>query len=157
TQFNLVETDKPQETASDVYRFQVPVPAGKGAKQVVTEEHVINSSVQLTNLDDNNIRIFINSPVTSEKVKAGLQQTQQLRWALAKTQQETRELERQLKTITDDQARLRLNIKEMPTTAAAYKRYLEKFDLQETQIEKYQADIKKLQATEHSQRKEFED
>jgi hypothetical protein len=27
----------------------------------------------------------------------------------------------------------------------------------ETQIEKYQADIKKLQATEHQQRKEFED
>jgi hypothetical protein len=45
----------------------------------------------------------------------------------------------------------------MPATAAAYKRYLEKFDEQETQIEKYQADIKKLQGVEHSQKKEFDD
>ena len=45
----------------------------------------------------------------------------------------------------------------MPATAAAYKRYLEKFDQQETQIEDYQKQIKALQGTEHKQRKEFED
>jgi hypothetical protein len=155
--FKLIDTDKPAETASDFYRFQVKVPAGKNEKQVVTEERLINETVQITNLDDNNIRIFMNSPVTSRKVKDGLDNAMKLRWAMAKTQQELRELERQLKVITDDQVRLRANLKEMPATAAAYKRYLEKFDQQETQIEKYQADIKKLQGTEHSQRKEFED
>ena len=45
----------------------------------------------------------------------------------------------------------------MPATAAAYKRYLEKFDQQETQIEEYQASIKKLQATEFTQKKAFDD
>ena len=45
----------------------------------------------------------------------------------------------------------------MPPTAAAYKRYLDKFDAQETQIEKYQADIKTMQETAHQQQKEFED
>jgi hypothetical protein len=49
--------------------------------------------------------------------------------------------------ITDDQARLRANLKEMPSSAAAYKRYREKFDDQQTQIENLQADIKALQAT----------
>src|SRR5262249_19238760 len=68
-----------------------------------------------------------------------------------------REQERQLKAITDDQDRLRKNLKEMPPTAAAYKRYLQKFDQQETQIETYQADIKKLQATEHEQQKALDD
>ncbi len=155
--FTLMDTDKPSETASDFYRFQVKVPAGKTDKQVVTEERIINSSVQLTNLDDNNIRVFINSPVTSKKVKDGLDSAMKLRWALAKTQQEIGELQRQLNVITTDQVRLRANLKEMPATAAAYKRYLEKFDEQETQIEKYQADIKKLQAVEHSQKKEFDD
>ena len=80
-----------------------------------------------------------------------------LRWAVAKTQREIQEMERQLKVIVDDQVRLRANLKEMPATAAAYKRYLTKFDEQETQIEKYQADIKKLQGTEHAQKKELED
>ncbi len=149
--FKLIETDKPAETASDFYRFQVKVPAGKNEKQVVTEERIIKSSVLLTNLDDNNIRIFINNPITSAKVKDGLNDAMKLRWAMAKTQQEIGELQRQLNVITQDQVRLRANLKEMPATAAAYKRYLEKFDLQETQIEKYQADIKKLQGTEHAQ------
>jgi hypothetical protein len=45
----------------------------------------------------------------------------------------------------------------MPATAAANKRYLEKFDQQETQIEDYQKQIKTLQGTEHKQLKEFED
>ena len=80
-----------------------------------------------------------------------------LRWAMNKTQREIAEQQRQLKMITDDQIRLRANLKEMPATAAAYKRYLEKFDQQETQIEKYQADIKKMQETEHQQKKDFED
>ena len=80
-----------------------------------------------------------------------------LRWAIARTQREVGELQQQLNVITNDQVRLRANLKETPASAAAYKRYLEKLDLQETQIEKYQADIKRLQGAEQAQRKEFEE
>src|SRR5205823_11102502 len=41
-EFKLVDTDKPAETASDFYRFEVKVPAGKTEKQSVTEERIIN-------------------------------------------------------------------------------------------------------------------
>ena len=81
----------------------------------------------------------------------------ELRWEIAKTQREIAELERQLKVITDDQARLRANLREMPPTAAAYKRYLDKFDAQEVDIEKMQARIKQMQATELAQKKALED
>ncbi len=156
--FHLTDdTTKPAETASDVYRFEVKIPAGKTAVQAVTEERVINEQVQLTNSNDDQIRFFSNSAVSSPKVKDGLKQALDLRAALNKTQREIAEQELQLKTITDDQARLRANLKEMPPTAAAYKRYLDKFDQQETQIEKYQADIKTMQGTEHTQQKAFED
>jgi hypothetical protein len=86
-----------------------------------------------------------------------LKQAMTLRLEVAKSRREIEEQQRQLNTITEDQKRLRANLKEMPATAKAYKRYLEKFDLQETQIEKYQADIKKLHAQEHEQQKAFED
>jgi hypothetical protein len=154
--FKLVDTDKPAETASDFYRFEVKVPAGKSETKTVTEERVFTQAIQLTNFNDDQIRVFLNSTVVSAKVKEALKQAQELRWALAKTTREIQEQERQLKTITDDQARLRANLKEMPPTAAAYKRYLEKFDQQETEIEKLQADLKKLQGTEHNQRTEYE-
>jgi DNA repair exonuclease SbcCD ATPase subunit len=156
--FHLTDdTTKPAETASDVYRFEVKVPAGKTATQTVTEERVINQQVQLTNSNDDQIRFFLNQTIASKKVKDGLAEAINLRGAVNKTQREIGELQLQLKTITEDQARLRANLKEMPPTAAAYKRYLDKFDQQETQIEKYQADIKKMQETEHQQKKEFDD
>jgi len=44
----------------------------------------------------------------------------------------------------------------MPPTAAAYKRYLDKFDTQESQIEKLQADQKRLMETETNQRKAYD-
>jgi hypothetical protein len=155
--FHLIDTDKPVETAADFHRFEVKVPAGKDGKLVVTEERQINSNVALNNLDDNNIRVFLNSPVTSAKVKSALEGAMKLRWETAKTQREIGEQERQLKIIVEDQTRLRANLKEMPATAAAYKRYLEKFDTQETQIEAFQKEIKRLQGIEHSQKKEFDD
>ena len=156
--FHLTDdTSKPAETASDVYRFEVKVPAGKTATQVVTEEQVVSQQIQLTNSNDDQMRFFLNSTISSPKVKEGLKQALELRFALGKTQRDRQDLERQLKDVTDDQVRLRANLKEMPPTAAAYKRYLDKFDAQETQIEKYQADIKKLQDVEHQQQKEFED
>src|SRR5206468_1239605 len=119
----------------DFYRFEVKVPAGKTETQKVTEERVLNSNVILTNADDNSIRILINNPVASAKVKEGLQKAQSLKWELEKIRREIAEQQRQLKVITDDQTRLRANLKEMPATAAAYRRYLEKFDKQETEIE----------------------
>jgi hypothetical protein len=156
--FHLTDdTTKPAETASDVYRFEVKVPAGKTATQAVTEEKIINEQIQLTNSNDDQMRFFINSTISSQKVKDGLKQALELKFAWGKTQSDRAQLEKQLKDITDDQVRLRANLKEMPPTAAAYKRYLDKFDAQETQIEKFQADIKKLQDVEHQQQKEFED
>jgi hypothetical protein len=155
-EFKLIDTDKPAETASDVYRFEVKVAPGKSETKTVTEERILNQQVLLTNSNDDQLRFFLNSTVSSPKVKAALQEALDLRYALAKTTREIQEQQRQLKTITDDQGRLRANLKEMPPTAAAYKRYLEKFDKQETEIEQLQNDVKKLQATEHQQRKEYE-
>jgi hypothetical protein len=156
-EFKLVETDKPAETASDFYRFQVKVAPGKTATQTVIEEHILSETVAVSTLNDDTIRHFLSQTVVSPKVKQGLEKAMKLRWALAKTQQEIQEQEGQLKVIVDDQVRLRANLKEMPATADAYKRYLKKFDDQETEIEKFQADIKKLQGAENAQKKEFED
>jgi septal ring factor EnvC (AmiA/AmiB activator) len=155
--FKLKGDVKPAETASDVYRFEVKVPAGATKTLTVTEERTLASAVQLSSTSDEQVRWFLAQAVTSDKVKKGLREALRLRHELAKTQRDIAELQRQLSTITEDQKRLRANLREMPPTAKAYKRYLEKFDDQESQIEKYQADVKKLQGVEHSQKKEFDD
>jgi hypothetical protein len=156
TDFKLMSKDKPWETAADVHRFKVTAPAGKTTEYTVSEEKDFGSTVAITNADDNNIRIFINEKVTSEPVKKALEQAMTLRGKMAATQRELQQQERQLNIITADQDRLRKNLKEMPPEAAAYKRYLKKFDDQETEIERLQKLIKELQDSEHAERKAFE-
>jgi hypothetical protein len=155
--FHLVSKDKPAETARDVYRFELKVPAGQTAKETVTEEHDIGSAVQLTNSPDEQIRVFLQSPVVSEKVKAGLKKAQELRWEWGKTQREIGEQQRQLQTITEDQTRLRANLREVPQSSPLHKRYLDKLGKQEDEVEKYRAEVKKLQEQEHAQRKALDE
>ncbi len=154
--FKLVNTDKPAETAADFYRFRVKVAPGKSETQTVTEERIVNQSVAITNVDDNNIQHFICQAVASAKVKEGFKHIMKLRTAVTRTQQEIAGLDRQLKILTDDQARLRANLREVPSDSEIGKRYLTKLNEQETVIEKYQVDVKKLQEQEHEQSKEFE-
>jgi hypothetical protein len=155
--FTLVSKDKPSERARDVYRFELKIPAGKSASEEVIEEKDVLSAVQLSNSDDQTMRFFLSQPVVSEAVKKALGKALELKGKLSGTQREIAEQQRQLQTIVDDQGRLRANLKEMPPTAEAYKRYLKKFDEQETQIEEYQKKIKALQTQEFQQRQTFED
>jgi DNA repair exonuclease SbcCD ATPase subunit len=60
-----------------------------------------------------------------------------------------------LKEINEDQARIRANMAVTPKESEAYKRYLKKFDDQETEIEKRQANVKELTKTKDRKAKEL--
>jgi hypothetical protein len=156
-EFNLVSKDKPAERARDVYRFELKVAPGKTATEEVVEERDVGSSITLSNTDDNTMRFFLSQPTVSDGVKKALTRALELKAKMDNARRDIQQLEKQLKDITDDQARLRANLKEMPPTAEAYKRYLKKFDDQETQIENLQKEIKASQDTEFKHRKSFED
>jgi hypothetical protein len=66
-------------------------------------------------------------------------------------------MQEELKVILEDQGRLRQDLKIVPANSAVHKRYLDKFDKQETQIEKLQEDVKKQLEQQQKQRKEYED
>jgi hypothetical protein len=156
-EFKLMAPEKFSERARDVYRFEVPVKSQGSAKLDVVEERDTLQSVTLSNSDDQTMRFFISHNVSSPAVKKALEQAIGLKGKLADTQRELAHANQQLKDITDDQTRLRANLKEMPPTAAAYKRYLEKFDKQETDIEQLREKIKQLQNVAFQQRRTFED
>jgi len=151
-EFHLVGDLKPAERTRSLYRFEVKLPAGKDATQEVVEERDLVQTVTLTNSDEQQIRFFLQQQVLSDAVRKALEQTVNLRGKLAGVQRELEQVNQSLKQIEQDQGRLRANLKEMPPTAAAYKRYLEKFDQQETEIEKLQAKRESLQQEEHKQR-----
>jgi hypothetical protein len=155
-EFKLMGDDKPAETASDVYRFQLKVGKGQSGKQTVAEERTVSESVALTNFDDNRIRYFLSETASSPKVKDALRVALEKRGRLAATQQQIADIQRELNTIKQDQPRLRSNLEKIPGTDPLAKRILEKLNQQETAIEQYEEQLKKLNAQADQERKDYE-
>ena len=156
TDFTLTTKDKPWETAADFHRFLVDVPAGKTVDYVVSQEKEVSSRVTLSNSDDQTIRVFLSETACSAKVKDALRKALELRNKVALVQRDIQLAQTQLRDISTDQTRLRQNIREVPQDSEAYKRYVKKFDAQETEIENLREKIKSLQNQEHEARKAFE-
>jgi hypothetical protein len=152
----LVAPEKPAEQTRDVYRFEVKAEPNKPAKLEVVEEQQRVDELALTNSDDDAVRFFLRASVTSPKVKSALEEALKLRKVLADTQRDISREEQALRVIEQDQARMRANMERVPQTSEAYKRYLKKFDDQETQIEERRERISRLQQTAESQRKAYE-
>ena len=120
------------------------------------EEQVRLQRMELAGADDKTVRLLLVSTVPTQSVKEALTKSVELRGRLADTQRELAHVEQQIKEIVDDQTRLRANLKEMPPTSAAYKRYLEKFDTQETDIEKLRTQSKQFRESEKQQKTAYE-
>jgi hypothetical protein len=157
TDWKLVAPTKATEQSRDFYRFELKVPAGQTVKHEVIEETSRRNLTALSSTDDQTVKLILSSTVAGNAVKEGFRKAVTLRQGLATTQKELADLERQLKAITEDQGRLRANIDKLPHTSAAYKRYLEKFDTQETQIEKLQGQIEQQREAVKRQQKEYDD
>jgi hypothetical protein len=154
--FKLVGKVEPKEKASDVYRFEVKVAAGKTASQEVVEERDIFAQTIISNLDDNTIKLVFASTVTDPKVITAIKKSQDLKWKISETQRELALANQKLTDLERDQTRIRANLKETPEGAAAYKKYLAKLDAQEGEIDKLSAKIKELRDAESTQKKDYD-
>jgi hypothetical protein len=154
--FHLTSKDKPAERTRDVYRFEVQVPAGKTASETVTEETDVVTQLVLTNANDDSIRFFLRTEAASPAVKEALRKALELKGKADRSRQELAHAEQQLADIERDQQRIRANLKETPPTAAAYKKYLEKLDSQEAEVDRLRERIKKLRDDELAQRQDYE-
>ena len=59
--------------------------------------------------------------------------------------------------MAEDQSRLRANLREVPQSSPLHRRYLDKLGRQEDGVEKFRADIQKLQQQGHARRKALGD
>ena len=97
------------------------------------------------------------APAPTGPPRGAGKKAQGLRWEWARAQREIAEQQRQLQAITEDQARLRANLREVPQSSPLHKRYLDKLGKQEDEVEKYRAEVKKLQAQEQEQKKALDE
>jgi hypothetical protein len=149
-------SEKPVESTRDLHRFKWKVAAGKMAQHTVAETRLEHTTVKLSTAQDQDIRQWMKDSRASKALKEALGKVLATRQRLTELRAEAVKLDEQLKAIHTDQERLRANLGKVPQGSATQKRYVEKLDHQETQIEKFQAQLAEKQAAEAKERREEE-
>ncbi|MDB5311271.1 MAG: hypothetical protein JWO38_5473 [Gemmataceae bacterium] len=142
----LIAPEKPADRTRDFYRFEVAVKPGDLVTLEVAEEAEDGLSLELASAAPGSLLYYAKHAGTKPAVREVIARVLDARGKLADTQKGIETEQAALKEIADDQERMRKNIERVPKDSDAYKRYLKKFDEQETEIEKRQARVKELKA-----------
>jgi hypothetical protein len=141
----------------DIYRFKLAVAKGKAGQQSVSEVSDYDGAPQpIKSMAEADLRKYLTSTVLSADVRAGLLKAVALQTAIAETQKQIAEVERQLAVVTADHTRVRENLKIIPMSSEHYKTFLEKFVAQDKQIEAHQKTARDLTATLTGQTRDYE-
>jgi len=155
--WKLLEPPKPIERTPSVYRFRVVVEPDKSEKLAVNEEQLTGESIGVINADLNMLLLYSRHRAVSSKVKEALEKIVTMKNALGDIERRSGQLNQQINDITQEQTRIRENMKVLAQNSELYTRYLKKFDEQETQIEGLREQLRKLRVEEQTQRKQLED
>jgi hypothetical protein len=157
TAWNLVEPKEATEKTRDLYRFAVKAAPGKPEVLTVKEERTSNEAIAVTNLNDPQIRIYLNSSAVSDKVKAALAEVIERKAKIDEVVRERAEMERQIQVIGQEQERIRGNMAQTPKESELFRRYLTKFTEQEDQIEALRTKVTASIEAEQKLRKSLDD
>jgi hypothetical protein len=146
--FTFIGENKPKEEAADVFRFELAVGAKKDVTYTVIEERPEDSSVQLTNNSDDQIRYFIKLKEAPAALKAQLQEAMGKKAAWDRTRQDIQAVTTRIQTITTDQKRVRDNLRETPKESPLFQRYLKTLEEQEKEMDDLSARLKSLHGDE---------
>jgi hypothetical protein len=154
--WKLLPPEGKEQAGPGVYRFTLEVPAGKSAfREVVEERTELNKGTAVKNATSLLVQQYLASQVVSKEVKAALEKVNTLYAAWMEGTRELDDAAGQLKALSDDQARLRSNLQVIPQSSEPYKKFLEKFLEQETQIGTLQRQVRQLQPTVDRQRRAY--
>jgi len=153
--WTLVKGSKePEEKAPGVYRFRLEVPAKATATLPVEEGHVQETTYQLSDLNDDQIALFVRQRTITPEMQQALAKITAQKAVIAKLEEEMENRQKDIERIVDDQGRLRENMKALRGSAeekALLQRYTRQLDEQETRLDGLR---KKIQETEAQRDKE---
>ncbi|HEX3151756.1 MAG TPA: DUF4139 domain-containing protein [Gemmataceae bacterium] len=155
--FSFIGDNKPKEEAADVFRFELPVAAKKDLSYTVIEERPLQSGIQLSNTNDDQIRHFINLQEASPALKAKLQEALKMKGTWNTLRLDIEEKNRRIQTITVDQKRVRDNLRETPKESPLFQRYLKTLEEQEKEMDDLSAKLKTLHGDEAAAKKGFDE
>lgn len=146
--WKLAEGPKAEEASASFYRFRVSVEPGKTADLPIEEYHPLDTSYQLTNLNNDQVVLLTQqsriTPAMQDVFRRVLDQKNQVSSLATQLQSRQQEVE----SINKDQVRLRENMKALKGSAeekALLQRYTRQLDSQEDRLNTLAKEISDLQ------------
>lgn len=155
--WKLIAPAKAAEQTPDLFRFELVVPPGEKATLDVIEEQDEKMALAVGALYGETLDALAKEAFTPPAVKAALVKVRAVVGERDAADVGLRAEETGITLIVDEQNRLRANLAAVPKESEAYKRYVKKFDEQETEIEQRRAKIKELTRAKEKAVKELAD
>lgn len=140
---------KPEESTERYHRFRVNIEAGKDAKLVVKEFHPQFSEIALTNLDDQQVELWVEQKTIPATVEQAFRRILQKKNAISELDSQTKAKQQEIDSIVTDQNRLRENMKALkgsPEEKALLQRYAHQLDTQEDRLATLRAEQQSLKS-----------
>ncbi len=115
--YTLIDTAKPIETARDVYRFEIKVPASGDVSFPVTEENVYDQQTQVSSLNPNGLLVYIRNQSISDAARRQLQQISDLKTQIVANDAERSRVTADIDSTARDEQRNRDNIASLSQVA----------------------------------------
>ncbi len=142
--WKLVEPAQPFEKTDRLYRFRDSVEAGKTKSLLVHEESVQGEQIGLINCDPNTLTLYFRANEIPKDVRDALGQAMKRTQEINTVKSDIQQRKQKITEITQEQDRIRSNMKTVDKNSKYYTRLMEKLDVQETEIEKLQLETETL-------------
>ncbi|HEY4320873.1 MAG TPA: hypothetical protein VGM77_06775 [Gemmatimonadales bacterium] len=149
--WKLAEGLKPVETTPSVYRFQGNAAAGKVTLLTVKEENVRQETVTMLPADVGQLLTYSRTGEIPQPVRDAIAKAIQMKQAVIELNNQAATRTTQMDAITEEQGRIRENMKTVDSKTPYYDRLLTKLNEQESQIERLQKEVGDLQDKSNAQ------
>jgi len=139
---------EPVETTAGAYRFAVVVAPAKTETLTVTEQQPVDATYRISDITDRQVEIFVRDAGDDASLKQALEPILARKAVLAGIAADLSARAGELKRISDDQARVRENMKALKGTSEEQqlvKRYAAQLNQQEDRVEAVKREVDDLQ------------
>ncbi len=142
-EWELVQPRDAERTAN-FHRFRVSLQPQQTQTLKVVEQTTQQETIALLQADDTAIRVFLQNQQLSEPIRQALASILNRRRAIANLDAEIQQQESTIRAITDDQARIRENMRQLDRNSELYRQYVQKLTQQEREIEEARRAVQRL-------------
>ncbi len=155
--WDLIEPAKPAETTEGLYRFELPLEAGKAATLSVVQEQTQRQSLALTSLDLTELLAYAKDGKASPAVVEAVKKAGAIVARVNEADHGLARIETQRSDISNDQSRIRNNMTTIDRNSELYRRYTTKLNEQESALEGLAAERIKTEELKAAAEKELRD